>query len=41
MSLPVYFDHAVGNLADFSCGANEDGFHYRGVNFDRDLPEPR
>ena len=40
MTLPVYFDHAVGNMADFSCGANEDGFHYKGVNFDRDLPAP-
>jgi len=40
MQLPVYFDHAVTALADFSCGANEDGFHYQGVNFGRDLPEP-
>ena len=41
MTLPVYFDHAVGNMANFSCGANEDGFHYKGVNFDRDLPAPQ
>ena len=40
MQLPVYFDHAVATLADFSCGANEVGFHYVGVNFGRDLPEP-
>jgi prolyl-tRNA synthetase len=40
LDLPVYFDHAVAKLADFSCGANEVGFHYTGVNFDRDLPEP-
>ena len=40
MTLPIYFDHAVGNMADFSCGANEDGFHYKGVNFERDLPAP-
>ncbi|MEJ2273778.1 MAG: proline--tRNA ligase [Woeseiaceae bacterium] len=40
LSLPVYFDHAVAVLADFCCGANEDGFHYRGVNFGRDLDEP-
>jgi len=38
MALPVYYDHAVGKMADFSCGANEIGFHYTGVNFDRDLP---
>jgi len=40
LALRVYFDHAVGSMADFSCGANEDGFHYRGVNFGRDLPAP-
>jgi prolyl-tRNA synthetase len=40
MKLPVYFDHAVRNLADFSCGANEKGFHLVGVNFERDLPAP-
>jgi prolyl-tRNA synthetase len=40
LDLPVYFDHAVAKLADFSCGANEVGIHYTGVNFDRDLPDP-
>jgi prolyl-tRNA synthetase len=40
LKLPVYFDHAVAAMADFSCGANEDGYHYKGVNFGRDLPEP-
>ena len=40
LELPVYFDHAVAGLADFSCGANEIGFHYTGVNFGRDLAEP-
>jgi len=40
MQLPVFFDHAIAVLADFSCGANETGFHYTGVNFGRDLPEP-
>ena len=40
IDLPVYFDHATVNLSDFSCGANEKGFHYVGVNFGRDLPEP-
>jgi prolyl-tRNA synthetase len=40
LELRTYFDHAVAALADFSCGANEDGFHYRGVNFGRDLAEP-
>lgn len=40
MTLPVHFDHAVATMADFSCGANENGFHYQGVNFGRDLPVP-
>jgi prolyl-tRNA synthetase len=38
IALTVYFDHATACLADFSCGANEDAFHYVGVNFERDLP---
>ena len=40
MKLPMHVDHAVASMADFSCGANENGFHYKGVNFGRDLPEP-
>ena len=40
MQLPVYFDHAVAALSDFTCGANETGCHYKGVNFGRDLDEP-
>jgi prolyl-tRNA synthetase len=40
LEMPVYFDHAVGNMADFSCGANEIEHHYTGVNFERDLPAP-
>ncbi len=39
LGLQVYIDHAAGELADFSCGANETGFHYTGVNFGRDLDE--
>jgi prolyl-tRNA synthetase len=27
-------------MADFVCGANEEGFHIAGVNWGRDLPEP-
>jgi prolyl-tRNA synthetase len=38
--VPVIADRAVTMLADFVCGANEDGFHFTGVNFGRDLPEP-
>ncbi len=40
ITLPVYYDHAVAAMADFSCGANEIEQHYTGVNFGRDLPEP-
>jgi prolyl-tRNA synthetase len=40
LGIPVYFDHAVRALSDFACGANEAGFHFTGVNFGRDLPEP-
>lgn len=40
LSLPIYADFAVLGLADFVCGANRDGFHLTGVNFERDLPTP-
>jgi prolyl-tRNA synthetase len=33
-------DRTVAQLSDFVCGANEAGFHFSGVNFSRDLPEP-
>jgi len=36
----VIADRAVVAMADFICGANEEGFHLTGVNFGRDLPEP-
>ena len=40
LSLPVIADHAAACLADFVCGANEDGFHLTGVNWGRDAAEP-
>ena len=40
LGLATVFDHGVAKMADFSCGANEPGHHYTGVNFDRDLPSP-
>ncbi len=40
LNIPVIADRAVAAMADFVCGANEDGFHLTGVNFTRDLPEP-
>lgn len=36
--IPVVVDHAAAHLADFVCGANKDGFHLTGVNWERDLP---
>ncbi|WP_419569698.1 proline--tRNA ligase [Rheinheimera sp.] len=37
LSIPVIVDHSAAHLADFVCGANKDGFHLTGVNFDRDI----
>ncbi len=36
----VIVDRTVALMNDFVCGANEGGFHYTGVNWGRDLPEP-
>jgi len=36
----VVADRTVANMSDFVCGANDEGFHYTGVNWGRDLPEP-
>jgi prolyl-tRNA synthetase len=38
---PVIADHAVGAMADFVVGANQDDYHLTGVNIGRDFPEPR
>jgi len=40
IAAPVIADRAAAVLADFVCGANEDGKHLTGVNWGRDLPEP-
>jgi prolyl-tRNA synthetase len=36
----IVADRTVANMSDFICGANEEGFHIRGINWGRDLPEP-
>jgi len=36
----VVADRTVGLMSDFVCGANEQDFHFTGVNWGRDLPEP-
>lgn len=39
LTIPVIVDHAAAVLADFVTGANKDGFHLTGVNFDRDITQ--
>ncbi|MEP7295885.1 MAG: proline--tRNA ligase [Burkholderiales bacterium] len=36
----VIADRTVAQMSDFICGANELDFHYTGVNWGRDVPEP-
>ncbi|MBC6961785.1 MAG: proline--tRNA ligase, partial [Nitrosomonas sp.] len=36
----IIADRAVLEMSDFTCGANEEGFHLSHVNFGRDLPLP-
>jgi len=40
LAVPVIVDHAAAHVADFVCGANEEGKHLTGVNWERDLPIP-
>jgi len=35
----VIADLTVANMSDFICGANDEGYHYTGINWGRDLPE--
>jgi prolyl-tRNA synthetase len=36
----VIADREVAVMADWVCGANDEGFHLTGVNWSRDLPQP-
>ncbi|TQV76486.1 proline--tRNA ligase [Aliikangiella marina] len=36
LNIPMLVDRDAAVMADFSCGANEDGFHFVGVNWGRD-----
>jgi prolyl-tRNA synthetase len=38
--LKIVADRDVAVMADWICGANDEGFHTTGVNWGRDLPEP-
>ncbi len=40
LPIPCVVDRAVAVMADFSAGANIDGKHYFGINWERDLPLP-
>jgi prolyl-tRNA synthetase len=36
LAIKVIADHEAAHLADFICGANQDGSHFTGVNWERD-----
>jgi prolyl-tRNA synthetase len=38
LPVPVIVDRAAAHLADFVCGANREGYHLTGVNWERDVP---
>lgn len=40
LPLPVVADRSVAVMSDFGAGANIDGKHYFGINWERDLPLP-
>ena len=40
-NVEVIADLTVADMADWICGANENGFHLRGVNWERDLPRAK
>ncbi|MGY4677886.1 proline--tRNA ligase [Pasteurella sp. P03HT] len=41
LPMPVIADRTVANMDNFSAGANQDGKHYFGINWERDLPVPQ
>lgn len=40
LNIRVIADRSVMLMNSFVCGANEDGYHFTGVNWERDLPRP-
>ena len=40
LSIPVVVDYSAAALSHFVCGANEEGFHLKGVNWIRDAKGP-
>ncbi|MCK2182730.1 proline--tRNA ligase [Halomonas getboli] len=41
LDMPVVIDRSVAMMSDFGAGANIDGKHYFGINWERDLPLPK
>ncbi|MBH2875413.1 proline--tRNA ligase [Serratia marcescens] len=41
LPMPVVADRSVAAMSDFGAGANVDGKHYFGINWERDLPLPQ
>ncbi|MGJ8513349.1 proline--tRNA ligase [Carnimonas bestiolae] len=41
LEMPVIIDRDVSLMSDFAAGANQEGKHYFGINWERDLPLPR
>ncbi|RUO51003.1 proline--tRNA ligase [Pseudidiomarina aquimaris] len=40
LPLELVIDRSVAVMADFGAGANEDGFHFFNINWERDVPMP-
>jgi prolyl-tRNA synthetase len=40
LPVKIVADRTVANMADFVCGANEEGYHFTGANWGRDCAEP-
>jgi prolyl-tRNA synthetase len=38
LSIKTYIDRSAAALSDFACGANKDGVHFTGANWERDIP---
>jgi prolyl-tRNA synthetase len=38
LDIPMIIDRSAAMASDFACGANEDGWHLTGVNWERDCP---
>ncbi|MFG6137454.1 proline--tRNA ligase [Halomonas sp. B23F22_10] len=41
LDMPIVIDRSVAMMSDFGAGANVDGKHYFGINWERDLPLPK